>query len=705
MVKRIETTLWCWRRLLYSPLMVAGLLAVSGVGLLPTSVIAAQKPEGIPEIPKELPPPSGGGGDPTALPDLPAEPVSKPTPATGGGTGSPQPVPQESNPPPVPTPTPTTTPTPSSRAKPQQEPASDPGPASLPIRNPSGSKPLKAETPTSVDPTVKPTRGDSGAEPAEMGPLPASMPAPGGASMQGDATGAKPDTDPFFLHPDKISPGKQKAQVSVEVRAPKVINLNRETTIKLVVRNESTTDAAGVRLVYQLPEGLKFNSSTPEATPVPGQPLFQWSQSMLAAGSEWVVVLKVTPTSPKPAEHAATVSVRAGSKAISTVQEPRLKVEAVATPARVLKGKRVDFQITVRNPGTGPARKVVVQAKLSGGLRAGSDDIVELTIPNIDAGQSITLDTLSVDTVAGGEQTCTIDVQSPDVIPVAEDQRIVKKIEVTRPELTVKIEGDADRISGQASEYKITVTNPGTAPTKAVRVQVALPREGGRMKVKPEGAEFIGATRSVAWRIPQLEPGQSIPYTFTYDTDVPGAYRAVVEATAGELRSSDRITTEVSGLAMLDVKIEQAHRMIDVGKKNIYDIVITNSGTKEATKVAVGGELNKNLKVTKAFNVDNGQFAFNANDGRFLFPVIERLGIGQSVTLSMEVEGTASGAGGCKVQVGHSEMTNDEPKVEDVISTMVTGAGRRSSTARKYTLPIRHRRWPRAPQPSRRIRS
>ncbi len=121
---------------------------------------------------------------------------------------------------------------------------------------------------------------------------------------------------------------------------------------------------------------------------------------------------------------------------------------------------------------------MIVQAKLSSGLRLGSDDIVEQTIAEIEPGERVELEPLIVDTVAGGQQTCTVEVRSPDVNTVVEDQRVTRNIEVTKPELAVKLAGQDIRYTGQTNEYKLTVTNPGTAPAKKVKVVAALPAAG-----------------------------------------------------------------------------------------------------------------------------------------------------------------------------------------------------------------------------------
>jgi uncharacterized repeat protein (TIGR01451 family) len=581
------------------------------------------------------------------------------------------------------TPEPTPTPAQQPGALPDLDQAPSSLPPPVPTAPPTGAGGLglppssSDESRAPIDKKVTPAE----AEADEKNPLPPASPQPGGGTPTADKDSASPG--PFFLPPDRMSLGKQRVQLTVEVQASPIINLNRETTVTLVVNNESNVDASGVSLVYQLPESLKFISSTPEAKEVPGKPQYQWSKAMLAAGGEWRVVLKVVPITTRPAEHAATVTVKTGSRANSTIQEPKLKVEATCSPGRVLNGEQVNFQIAVHNPGTGPARNVIIQAKLSSGLRSGSDDIVEQTIAELAPGERKDLEALTVDTIAGGEQSCTIDVRSPDVIPVIEDQRITRTVEVTKPELKVQLEGETSRFTGQTNEYKLSVKNTGTAPARKVKVVASLPQQGGKLIALPPGAKFDLPTRKLLWSIPQIEPDQTVEMSFVYGTSTPGLYQARVEATSGELHAFNSMTTEVSGIAVLDLQITQTSRIIDVGKTNFYDITIKNAGTKDATKLGLRGKLIGNLKVLKTFNVENGNFFSNPQTGEFIFPIIERLGVGQSKTLSLEVQATAGGPARCQVSLGHNEMAQGEDPVEDVVSTTITGNGKPKAVATK----------------------
>jgi uncharacterized repeat protein (TIGR01451 family) len=608
------------------PLAIAALIVVGGLATTPSTILAQapSKPRVRPTGIEPATPPAGG-----------LEPVTEPVPAA-----------------------------------PEQAPAAMPAPGSMALPTPADDEP---KTPAPRDNRVRPAAFDDG-----PGLPPAAIPPGGVPPVPGPASG--PASDPFALPHDRMGTGKQRVQLSVEVQASPIINLGKESTVRLVVKNESNVDASGVSLIYELPEGLKINSSTIPFTPVPAEKqLFNWRKEMLPANGEWAVVLKVVAISTRSCEHAATVSYKFGSRASTIVQEPKLKVEATAMPGRVLKGEQVTFQISVLNPGTGPARNVTVQAKLSSGLKYGGDEQVEQTIDEIGPGQRFDIEPLIVDSIAGGQQSCTVVASSADVTEVLADQRITRNVEVTKPDLAVKLEGQNERFTGQTNEYKLTVTNPGTAQAKKVKVIASLPHEGGKLVAKPPGATFDQKTRKLIWSIAQLEPLQSVEMTFVYATSTPGLYKATAEATSGELRASDTMTTDVSGIAVLDLQVSQTSRVMDVGKTNFYDITIKNSGTKEATRLQLSGNLPKNLKVLKHYNVEKGEFKFLPDTGKFQFPEIERLGVGQTITLSLEVQATQSGPAGCHIFLGHAEMPVGDPPIEDVISTTVTGNKARAS--------------------------
>jgi beta-lactamase regulating signal transducer with metallopeptidase domain/multidrug resistance efflux pump len=248
------------------------------------------------------------------------------------------------------------------------------------------------------------------------------------------------------------------------------------------------------------------------------------------------------------------------------------------------------------------------------------------------------------------------------------------------PGLSVKLTGEKARFPGQSIEYKLTLSNPGPKVAKDVVMVLTLPEQGGRLISMPQGVRFDTRDRKLTWSIPGLDPGQVFDTFFTYAASKPGSYRATVEAISGDLRASDTMTTDVSSIAVLDVQLTQTARVMDVGKNNLYDMIIKNSGTKEATRLRLTGKLAKNLKVLKHFNGEKGEFKFNPDSGEFVFPEIESLGAGVTTTLSLEVQATESGPADCHVFLSHVGMGAQEPKIEDVISTTVNAPIKSTST-------------------------
>ncbi len=190
--------------------------------------------------------------------------------------------------------------------------------------------------------------------PAEQGQAPP-IPTPAGAELRTPPVSGIANSP--ALNMDQLSFGKQSVGVSVDVIGPSSMYLNQEATLKLIVRNNGKSDALNVAVTDELPKGLRFVSSQPEAAPI-GDGILTWSIGLLPSGSDRLITLRVRPTEPGSFEHGATVKVLTGSKTRLKVMEPKLKVDLAATPTigKVLKGQSVEFKVSVTNTGDGPAR-------------------------------------------------------------------------------------------------------------------------------------------------------------------------------------------------------------------------------------------------------------------------------------------------------------------------------------------------------------
>lgn len=591
------------------------------------------------------------------LPEIPTY-----TPPAGGAVAAPAPVGSLPEPDPVP-----------SDPRPAPQPAPGAG-ANRPL-SPIGARPAAAQ-----DPAVRPT-GMPDPEPDDKGALlgPAK-------DRPGAPAGPKADepADGYDLKMERIPPGRQAVGLTVEVIAPEVMNIGQTKTVRIVVRNTGVADASAVRVHYNLPKELALVSAQPESKALPDEPgkLF-WTLNLLAAGSEQTIAVKVKPKTVGAIDHASAVSLMVGARAHTSIQEPMLRVEQTVSPAKVLQGEQVRFRITVSNPGSGPARDVTVRAKLSSGLRTSSgDEIVEQTIPVLQAGQHVELDPLEADTIAGGEQTCTVTAESDDVAKAPAEVKVARSVTVLRPELTLALQGPEMRYTDTPAEYRVVVSNPGTAAAKNIRVALTLPASGGKLlKPWPAGAEWNAATQKLSWVIPNLEPTRGpepskVTSTIRVRLGGVGSYRIVADAKAGGLFAKDGITTSVSGMADIDLDVDEKKRVLDVNESTIFDITVKNLGTKDAKNLLVTAVLSPNVQVAATAGTDSeanydGKSYDAGQPYTVVFPKIDSLAPRGELKLSISVDAKKAGSASCRVKILHDDLKEAEA-LEAVANVRIT---------------------------------
>lgn len=555
-------------------------------------------------------------------------------------------------------------------------------PPELPPVDPLPPPPARELPGARVDPEVERAQAPaaSPAAPLTGNPLP---PAIGSSPGQPPPDGTTRTDEKYVLSADGLPLGRQSIALTVDVLGPQTINLNQPIKLKIVVRNTGNADAKGVVVRDQLPDGLVFVSSQPAKEPN-SESLLVWSLGMVPANSEKPITLTVKATKTAMFEHAATVTMRLGAKTQTIVHDPKLKVELIATPGKVLKGKQVSLQIAVTNIGDGIARKVVVQAKLSPGLRAmepdepGGQNLFRLDLGSLKPHERTELEPLVVDTITGGEQTCEVKAISPDVVAGLEGSKDTKLVTVEEPKLRLNLDAPVKRYTDTTADYTVTLENPGTATARNVRVAVTVPFDGRPTKVPPPG-HWDASQRRIYWTYAQLEPGEKEKLSLPFEVRVgkPGFFEVIAEAKADlGLSDSARKSTEVVGMANLDLEVKAVKRVVDIGDRAAYQIVITNRGTKDATKLLVSAKLTDNLAVKEVSNGTDDKTGAHVEPttGKLMFAQIDRLAKGQELDLVIYAEATKPGAAVCRVYLQHDDDPASE--LEDVAKTMVDGTSR-----------------------------
>jgi uncharacterized repeat protein (TIGR01451 family) len=500
-----------------------------------------------------------------------------------------------------------------------------------------------------------------------------------GGDANAPAQPAEPAAGKTGLGPasELLHVGKQSVQVTVDVQSPANMNLNQEATMKLLVRNTGASDALNVRILDELPPGVDYISSQPEAH-VGGTSLLSWSYPILQTGTEKVIVLRVKPTKTGPFDHIASVHFETGSKSRTTVVQPRLKVDMAVNPsaAKVLKGSPVEFQVSVTNTGDGPARGVTIKAILSPGLRHDSDDReYELTLPDLAPNQTEKLDPLVVDALVKGEQFCKVTASSPDVVFNQEEAECTKMVMVVAPELKISLTAPESRYTDTIADYEVNLENIGTAPARKVRVVSTLPAWGKLMKI-PQGADWDKATRKLSWKFDVIDSGKKEHVGFSVKMTGSGNYQCLTEAVADNTPvAKDARTTDVVGMAVVELEVFEPRRVIDVEGVTTFQIRLFNSGTKDANNLSITAELTKNLKVVGTM-VGSGvpkevEAKVSPAGDEVKFLKIEKLPKEKEIVLGIKVKAeTASPKmATCRVKVTYDDMT--EP-IDDMAGVKVT---------------------------------
>lgn len=589
----------------------------------------------------------------------------------------------------------------------QADPLADPAGAQEPAPLTPVDLPAEADEFPADLPPAQPAPPDMDAAPAPVAPRPkrpeaaeplqdvaverVQAPAPASAAP----APAEPDGG-FITSPDRLPLGRHEVVVDVEVQAPAEMNLNKPATAVIIVANAGSSDAFDVIVRDELPPGLKFNSST--VPPEPGtaeQGLLIWKLGTLPAGASKKIPMQVTPTQVVHMDHAATVTFRAGSKARSLVREPKLKVEVVQAPsvARQLKGKTIDYKISVTNTGDGPARNILVQAKLSAGLHhesvAGSDDnSLEHPIEALGPGDRYDLPVLTVDATQGGRQTCTVKATSPDVVPNPADAELERTVEVIEPKLKMDLLAPEKSFTDTIGHYSVTVENPGTAPAKNVRISVALP-VNGKLVAAPPGSMYDGKAQRLIWTIPELPPTDPTnpamkPRVLPFEVrlrDV-GFYEVTAEAKADGISVvRQKQSTDVQGMADLDLIVYERKRVVDEGGETMFLIKLQNYGKKEAAGVQVVAAVSDNLQPTETSGGPEGASGIKPEGKNILvqFPKIDRIGPGASMVLGVKVKAVKAddGVGTCEVTV----RQDDDAAALRGMANVKVSQGRRTAGA------------------------
>jgi uncharacterized repeat protein (TIGR01451 family) len=467
----------------------------------------------------------------------------------------------------------------------------------------------------------------------------------------------------------------QAPQVSLSLAGPPAVAVGQEIAYTIMVNNVGPVETQAMTVRNAIPEGLQYVRSQPPASQE--GPQLTWTLGTLGAGQAHTI--QVVFRAPRVGQvtncaNVVTVEGQRDEKCVTTqITAPQLKM-VMAGPGTGVVGVPITYQVTVTNPGTGPATNVMLTAEYDPGLQhesqprvpEGAKPRVELPVGTLAAGESKTVPLVLTPTQVGRFTTQVVVTADGGLKDQAE-----QAVTVQRAQLRVTKSGPPVRYLNRPTTWDIHVINPGDVPLTNVQLRDQLPPELTFTSATAGGQLADGV---VVWNLGTLQPKEDRGVQVTTNC-VKLTPRAVNVATASAdpgLQVQAEAPVEIRGLPAFGLTLSKVGDPVEVGGRLTYRIDVINQGSLPGNKVQVVAVLPKELRMVNA----TGPAQPRAEGQRIIFPPIDSVRPGETVTYTLEAE--ALQPGDVRFQVELTSETLQEPVIKQESTTIyrpVPGGG------------------------------
>lgn len=460
------------------------------------------------------------------------------------------------------------------------------------------------------------------------------------------APATKPKASPVGAPQSAAVLESRSSAVRVETIGPKSLRIGTEAIYTIRIHNEGDSEANDVFVRAGLPTTAKVvaEGASAEASPAGDNANEQrvvWTISRLAARTTENLTLRVTPTTNAPLDLFIDWTLRPISAVAQIeVQQPQLEM-SVFGPKDIAYGEAAKYTIRLTNPGNGSADEVMVEfgygqdrlePKSVGTILPGQSQEISLELT---ARQSGALPVLAVATASGGLRA-----------------EASQELLVRRAALEAEIAGDAAVYAGTPANFRLVVRNAGNAAATQITATIALPQ--GAQLVR-SGDDTKPAQNGLLWNVGSLPPNGErtldLQCLLMTAGDSGISLRAVA---AGDLEASKSFVTRVEALADLKLVVNDPQGPVAVGQDAVYEIHISNRGTKVATKVNVLAQFSPGIEPIEATGAQA-----ELVPGQVLFQAIPRVDPGQEVTLIVRAKAGTAGTKRFRVEVSSEDSDTD----------------------------------------------
>jgi len=510
-------------------------------------------------------------------------------------------------------------------------------------------------TPASIPPA--PFAAAASASPAALTPIPSTPPTASAASApiasNNVSSSASAGIGGVGRPGEKALEGAQSPTLTIEKIAPQEIQVGKPAMFEIVVRNVGAATASDVEINDLVPQGTQLKSSNPAAARGKAGELI-WLLGAMKPGDEARVTMELLPTTEGEIGSVATVRFAAAASVRTICTKPELVVE-VQIPRTVLAGDDVPVKIRVSNPGTGVATGIFLTEIVPAGMEHIAGGELEYEVGNLQPNESRELE-LSLRAVKEGSVVNVIQGEGDGTLR----SETKTQVEIVAPALTLDIDGPKRRYLDRQATYTVSLANPGTAAAKEVALTSYLPK-GMQFVEADNHGEYDASTHSVRWLLEELPAKEKGSVTVTTLPVEPGQQLLRVETTAARgVSAKKEEAIMVEGASSIVFQVVDTADPIEVGGETVYEVVVANQGSKEATNVQLTIALPEGMKALDA----DGPARFNIAARQVTFQALAQLAPKQETKFRVRVQCITAGDHRCHVQLTSDDMKTPVTKEE-----------------------------------------
>lgn len=432
--------------------------------------------------------------------------------------------------------------------------------------------------------------------PQAFSSMPTPTPAPAASSMRSEMSGtssASTTGEGTGTPGPSVLEGSQTPHLTLEKIFPAEIVIDQPATIKTVIRNVGRSTARDVTVRDRVPQGTRLLSTSPQASVSPEQELV-WPLGHLDGSEQLIVEMRVLPIREGEIGSVATVHYAAEASGRKMVCRPKLQVD-VKAPQEVRLGEIANIEITISNPGTATAAGIVLEEYVPEGLyHKDGKVLVNKNVDSLKPKEAKKL-VLPLTCTGSGLLVNRIVVKANGGLK-AEEKTTIRALS---PILNLEIDGAKQRFLERKSGYRLIVSNTGTASAENVDLVVKLPTALQFVSTNQSGV-YESSTHTVHWALEELPPQEAGEIELILMPKTIGNFSLVFSGNGqNDLKAETAHPVNIDGISATSFDVV-GPSLVEIGKEIVYEIRVSNKGTKKSGNVRIRANLSDGLAFVKA---------------------------------------------------------------------------------------------------------